>query len=114
VPFDEERFFQPAVQQGEATVSYSFSAKGTTKADAIAAVIAKMDEVVVQQPIHAADREPAIETAKAFINLIPDDNEKDFSVSVSGSLGWTGTYPDSHIISNAQVNVYASLVKRDA
>jgi hypothetical protein len=89
------------------------AAKGSTKAEAIAAVIEKMDQVVSQQPIHAADREPAIETAKAFVNLIPEDDAKDVSVSVSGSLGWTGVYPDSHVVSNAQVSVYASLVKRE-
>lgn len=94
-------------------MSYSFQAKGTTKAEAIAQVIEKMDQVVTQQPIHAADRDAAIETAKAFVNMVPDDEAKDVSVSVSGSLSWTGTYPDSYIVSSAQVSCYATLVKRE-
>lgn len=94
-------------------MSYSFQAKGKTKSEAIAAVITKMDEVVAGQPVHAADREPAIEAVKAFINLLPEDEAKDVSVSVSGSLGWQGVYPDSHAITSAQVSTYASLVKRE-
>lgn len=94
-------------------MSYSFSAKGNTKAETIAAVAAELDKVVTSQPVHAADRDQALAVATAFVNLLPEDADKDVSISVSGSLGWTGTYPASHVVSNAQVNVYASLVKRE-
>jgi hypothetical protein len=52
--------------------------------------------------------------AAAFINLLPDDEAKDVSVSVSGWVQWTGTYPDSHVLCGASCSVSASLVKREA
>lgn len=93
-------------------MSYSFQAKGTTKAEAIAAVAAKLAEVVAQQPVHAADKDQALAAATAFINLLPDDGEKDVSVSVGGSLGWNDL-PAEQNITSAQVSTYASLVKRE-
>lgn len=93
-------------------MSYSFGVKGKTKAEAIAAVAAELDKVVAAQPIHAADRDQALATATAFVNTLPENGEKDVSVSVSGSVGWEGTYPD-HSLTSAQVNVYASLMKRE-
>jgi hypothetical protein len=84
------------------------------RAAPIAAVIEEMDKVVASQPIHAADRDLAIETAKGFVNLIPEDETKDVSVSVSGSLSWSGVYPGSHVLTSAQVSAYAVLMAREA
>ncbi len=94
-------------------MSYSFSARGRTKEEAIAAVAAELDKVVAAQPIHAADRDQALATATAFVNVLPENGEKDVYVSVSGSVGWEGTYPDSHVIANASISANASLVKRE-
>lgn len=95
-------------------MSYSFNVRAATKEAAIAGVIEKMDQVVASQPIHAADREPTIEAAKAFVNLIPEDDQKDVQVNVSGSVSWSGVYPDSHTIVGANVSVSASLWNREA
>jgi hypothetical protein len=95
-------------------VSYSFNVKRSTKEEAIAAVIEEMDKVVASQPIHATDREPTIEAAKAFVNLIPEDTSKDVQVNVSGSVSWQGVYPDSHTVVGANVSVSASLWNRAA
>ena len=90
-------------------MSYSFTARGKTKAEALAAVGAELDRVIIGQPIHAVDREPALAAVAAFVNVLPDNADKEVSVSVSGSLSWTGIHPNSHVINQAQVNVNASL-----
>lgn len=90
-------------------MSYSFSARGATKAEVMEKVVAELDKVVAAQPIHAADRSPAQAAVNAFIDLLPVDAEKDFSVSVSGSLGWRG----GQILTDAGVSVQASLVVKE-
>ncbi|SRR5258708_35041424 len=94
-------------------MSYSFVARGKTKVEAIQAAHIEMEKVVKSQPIHEVDSGQALVTVGQFVDVLPDDAEKDVSVSVSGSLGWNGSYPDSHVLSSAQVSVYASLVKRE-
>lgn len=93
-------------------MSYSFQARGKTKEETIAVVATKLAEVVAQQPVHAADKDQALAAATAFINLLPEDGEKDISVSVSGSLGWKDL-PAEQNITSAQVSTYAGLVKRE-
>lgn len=94
-------------------MSYGFNFRAATKADAVAALAPKFDEVVAAQPVHAADRDIAIGAATAFINTLaePGDGEE-VSVSVSGSLQWrvaveAGAVPES--FSGANVSVSASI-----
>ncbi len=71
-------------------MSYSFTVRAATKADALAAIGPKFDEVVSAQPVHAADREVAIATAAAIIGLVEEPAEgQELSVSVHGWLQWT-------------------------
>lgn len=91
-------------------MSYSFQAKGATKAEAVAAVVVEMDKVVAQQPIHAADKEQAVTAATAFVNLLPDDDTKNVLVSVSGWLQWEG----ENNITGTSFSVNASLKVREA
>lgn len=96
-------------------MSYSLSVRAATKAAALAEVIAKLDEVVKQQPVHAADRQQAEAAATVMVTVVPEPTDaQDVSVSVSGSVGWSGAYPDSHKLTSASISVYASLVAKDA
>lgn len=96
-------------------MSYSFYARGATKAAVIAALAVKFDDVVASQPVHAADRPQAEAAAAAFLGVLPDDaGEKDFYVSVSGSVSWTGTLDVDAVIVTAGVNVSASLVVKES
>lgn len=81
-------------------MSYSFNVIAGTKAEAKAKVAAKLAEVVAQQPIHALERDQAQATADAFIDLAPDRPEMDLSVSLHGSVGWSGTYPDAYEVTH--------------
>lgn len=71
-------------------MSYSFGFKADNAAAAKAEVVRRFDtDVVAPQPIHARDRQQAIDNAHAAIDRLgapgPDDC---IYVSMSGSLGW--------------------------
>jgi hypothetical protein len=89
-------------------MSYSFSARGATKAEVMKQITTELDKVVAAQPIHAADRAQAQSVADAFLAIIPAIADKDFYVSVSGSVGWGG----DKAITSASVNVSASTIAK--
>lgn len=88
-------------------MSYSFTVRGISKADAISAVHNELNKVVHGQPIHAADQDQAQAAADAFINLLVTDDTRDISVNVSGSLWQSETG-----IRQAGVSVTASIVDK--
>ena len=99
-------------------MSYSFAARGATKAEVVAKVVAEFDNIVAYQPVHVVDREQAQETVVLFLNNIPDSNKRDdqdFYVSVSGSVGWNGMYgADDFILTSASINVTVYLTAKDS
>ena len=96
-------------------MSYSFSVRGATKADVINNAAAELDKVVASQPIHAADRAQAQAAAEAFLGIIPGkDDDQDFYLYVSGSVGWKGTLGAAdQVLTSASVNVSASLIAKE-
>lgn len=95
-------------------MSYSFSVRGATKQEVLEAVNAKMDEVVAQQPVHAADQAQAKAAAATFVDILPELSESlMYSVSVNGSLG--GVWESNTIsrILSANITVSVSLVARE-
>lgn len=94
-------------------MSYSVGARAATRAEVVEKIVAALDKVVENQPIHAADRAQAQAAAEAFLGVIPDANEnQEFALSVSGSVSWSGSGADS-VITSASVNVSASLVAKE-
>lgn len=92
-------------------MSYSFSARGVTKAEVLTKVSAELDRVVASQPVHQADRYQVQAAVEAFLEILPSNPDgKEFSVSVSGSVGWNGLTDADLVITGAGVNVSASLV----
>jgi hypothetical protein len=70
-------------------MSYSFSVKAATKAEAKEAVAKYFDEqVIAHQPVHARDRAAVIANADAIIDLLADDETKDIHVSCNGYVSW--------------------------
>lgn len=67
-------------------MSYSFSVKGATKAEAIAAAVEQLEQVERNQPVHAADMPAAKAAVESFTNLLMDDPNSDCGLSVSGSV----------------------------
>lgn len=89
---------------------YSISARAATKEQVMQKVSAELEKVEAQQPIHKVDRWKAYETACEFLAMVPNDaGDKEFYVSVSGSLSWL----EGNIVTSASVNVSASLVAKE-
>lgn len=95
-------------------MSYSFAVRAATKAEAREKIAAQFDQVEIAQPSHATDRAAAQAAAFAFVDFLQDDESRDVSVSVNGSLG--GQWQPDNTITNltqANVGVFASLVPKE-
>ena len=88
-------------------MSYSFTVRAATKAEAKEKIAAEFDKVVEGQPAHATDRAAAEAAAGAFVDLLgePADGQVVQAV-VHGSLGWRGEGD----YTSANVGVQASIV----
>lgn len=93
-------------------MSYSFSVRAPSKADALEAVRAELEKVVAGQAIHERDREQALSAAAGAIELLTDDAARDVTASVSGYLSWEGGIGPAAAITQANVAVTATLVVR--
>ena len=81
-------------------MSYSIGAKGATKAECVEAAKNELSKVLDYQPEHAQDIEQAKAAAQAFVEALPDVPEgKMVSVSVYGSISWSGEDKRAHYIS---------------
>lgn len=75
-------------------MSYSFTAKASSKQQAKDLIAENFENVVATQGVHAADRSAAVACGQAFVDVLtaePGENEE-IQVSMYGSLGWRGTY----------------------
>mgnify|MGYP001060719094 CR=1 FL=1 len=72
-------------------MSYSFLFRAASVAVAAAAISACLDEVVAEQPVHAADRAQAEAAAASLLNLLGEPGEgPDLTGAVSGWVAKTG------------------------
>lgn len=94
-------------------MSYSFTLRAASKAAALLAVRAKLDEVVAQQPVHQIDRQQAMQVAETMVALLPDDDTRDVSVAMNGyvSGAWSGS--ELLALSSVAIGVNAGLVQRE-
>lgn len=90
-------------------MSYSFTVKAPTKAEAKEAVAKHFDEqVIAYQPVHARDRAAVLANASAVIDLLADDETKDIKVSCNGYVGWGASIDQSQVpLTSAQVSANA-------
>lgn len=71
-------------------MSYSFTARGADKAEAIANVKIELDRVVKAQPVHAADYDAALAAAKSCVAALSENaNGRQVQVSLNGSISTT-------------------------
>lgn len=92
-------------------MSYSFTVKGPTKEAVKALVAAQFDQVVQAQACHLRDKDQALATAGAFVDLVDDDfGGRALQVHINGSL--TGIWQGSDVIktTGAAFSVSAGLV----
>ena len=73
-------------------MSYSISVVAATIAAAREALVAKFDETVVKpQPVHAKDRDQALNAADMFLALLgPQPADHEVTITMNGSLSWDG------------------------
>lgn len=68
-------------------MSFSFGSKAPNKAAARAKVAEELSKVVVQQAVHALDRDAIEKAVNAHLDLLGDPtDEQDISISVNGSI----------------------------
>lgn len=93
-------------------MSYSFGLRAASKTALLALVAAKMDEIAAQQVCHERDKAPALAAAEAFVGQLTEDDTRDVSITMSGSL--TGHWEGSDVtrVTGANVSVSAYLVDR--
>lgn len=89
-------------------MSYSINVRKATKDDALAALREDLDKMAAAQPIHEKDKDIALATAEAMVELLMTDGTHDVLVSVNGYLGWA----TNNDIITADVHATASLVAR--
>lgn len=79
-------------------MSYSFSVKAATKAEAKEAVAKYFDEpVIAHQPVHTRDRAAVLANASAVIDLLADDEAKDVQVSCNGYISGNWSADSSEV-----------------
>jgi lipopolysaccharide export system protein LptC len=69
-------------------MSYGFTVRAATAAEAKQKVAAELDKVVASQSVHARDRAQAQAAADAFVDLLAQDDTMDVEVRINGSVGW--------------------------
>lgn len=89
-------------------MSYSFSVRGANVGQVSAEVEKQIDAVVLAQPVHAADREQIVLTAKAVAALLGEDAERDILVNCNGSIWST-----EKGLQSVSINVGAQWIARD-
>lgn len=89
-------------------MSYSRQIRAASKAAALVALAAAVDEIVASQPIHATDKDAIVASATAAVNTLRDDEARDVVLNISGSLGWEGATPAGEAPQFTSMNVSAS------
>lgn len=67
-------------------MSYSFSFTAKDKDEAKQKLAEAMKQATASQAYHDADRVQATAAAESFIDVLPDDDAKDVSVSMNGTV----------------------------
>ncbi len=94
---------------------YSISAKAATKAAARAVLVAELDKVVAQQPVHERDREAILANVDANLALLSDPPENlDVAIACNGYISWTsgGTAGPGDKTNAVAINCSASFAQR--
>lgn len=94
-------------------MSYSYTVRAATAALALAAVSAKFDEIVAQQPTHAKDKDAVLANAKNAVEILEVDESRDVLVSGSGFVSWSTDEDGQPKFSSVNIATSASLVAKE-
>jgi hypothetical protein len=97
-------------------MSYSFSIRAASKADALTKVQEQFKEVVRQQPVHVQDFEGALDAVDAYLGMLMTDDTRDVAVSVHGSVSyqWEAGVNEAQVaLSSVSLGISAYLVAKE-
>lgn len=95
-------------------MSYSFNIRAASKAAALLAIAAKLDDVVAQQACHQVDRAQVQQVVDVFVGMLPDDDSRDVNVSVAGYVSGSWNGAELVALGSVSVSVAAALIARAA
>jgi hypothetical protein len=88
-------------------MSFSFTVRGPTAAQALEVVAAKLDLVVSAQPAHRLDAEVVKATAASYASLLPEEEGQDVTIACHGYVTCTGDANDPYLTgASVGVSVY--------
>lgn len=70
-------------------MSFSFSVLAKSKDDARAQVAQHMADIAKVQDSHEVDKQAVSNVVSAYLDMVEGGEGESYSVSVSGSMGWT-------------------------
>lgn len=89
-------------------MSYSFTVKAASKAEAKEKVDEAFSGIVAGQTVHKVDRDAAVAAAGAFIDLLADPKEnEEIQVMMNGSLSWRAE--NDYTGASVTVNAYTRI-----
>ncbi len=95
-------------------MSYSFNARGATKAQAIEAALAKFDEIAAADATQAPARKAVAASVKSVVGQLADDDTHDVHVTVSGYVISQAVEGGKARVTNAKTAASALLAVRQA
>ncbi len=69
-------------------MSFSFQVKAKNQADLVAAVAAKMEEIVAQQPSHSVDKEEVPAVTEVYAGMVTILEGHEIHANISGSVSF--------------------------
>ena len=93
-------------------MSYSFRVIAQNKQDAKDQIFTKLSEICETQPSHKVDSEKTFAAVSAFIDTLSDDQNKNVSCSVSGSVVWVGNWSEEAVYTSSTFGINAYLVDK--
>lgn len=87
-------------------MSYYYSAEGKTVEEALAASAAEFDKVVVNQPVHAVEREAVQAAERALASLIKVADGQIVRLQRHGSVSWiSDSSPDGRSVTQVSASI---------
>lgn len=93
-------------------MSFSFTVRGPTAAQALEVVAAKLDLVVHDQPVHRLDAEIVKATAASYAGILGQEEGRDVIISCHGYVTHVGGI-DAPVLTGASVGVSVYLMEKD-
>lgn len=69
-------------------MSYSFTVRAPSKAEALRETVTKFEALVAAQPLHERDRAAVLANVASALALLADEENRDIMVSCNGYLSW--------------------------